>query len=579
MNMQERLAMARGAAPADLVLRHARLVNVFSDAIEETDIVIAGDNVVGFGDGYQAREVHDLDGAFVAPGLLDAHVHIESSLCTVPEFTRAVVPRGTTTVVTDPHEIANVLGLDGIRYMLETAKYGPLTVYVNVPSCVPATHMETTGAHLEAEDIADLRHNPWVLGLAEVMNYPGVINGDEGVLAKLAAFHGRPVDGHAPGVHGPQLNAYVSAGIGSDHECTTVAEAMEKLRRGMVVFIREATNAHNLHTLLPLITPATSRRICFCTDDRQPADLLDLGGIDYMVRTAMQGGIPPVTAIQMATLNPSEWFGLRDRGAVAPGRVADLIVFESLADFRVKRVYRAGQVVAEDGRLLPWPTSARASASSVEPQRQPRVRSSMNVDWDSLDFAIPAAGRALRVIGAIEDQLITEHLIEPPTLRDGLAVADPARDLLKMAVVERHQNSGHVGKGFIKRFGLTRGALAGTVAHDHHNLVVIGADDRSMMTGARAVGAMRGGLVVAEGDQVLAQLPLPVAGLMSDQPIEAVRSGYDDLLSAAHALGATMHDPFMAMSFSALEVIPHLKLTDLGLVDVDQFKLVPLWVE
>ncbi len=255
---------------------------------------------------------------------------------------------------------------------------------------------------------------------------------------------------------------------------------------------------------------------------------------------------------------------------MAPGRVADLIVFESLADFRVKRVYRAGQVVAEDGRLLPWPGSAR--------QRQPRVRSSMNVDWDSLDFAIPAAGRAVRVIGAIEDQLITEHLIEAPTLRDGLAVRDPARDLLKMAVVERHQNSGHVGKGFIKRFGLTRGALAGTVAHDHHNLVVIGADDRSMMTAARAVGAMRGGLVVAEGDQALAQLPLPVAGLMSDQPIEAVRSGYDDLLSAAHALGAAMHDPFMAMSFSALEVIPHLKLTDLGLVDVDQFALVPLWV-
>jgi len=571
MNMQERLAAARGAAPADLVLRHARLVNVFSGAIEETDIVIAGDNVVGFGDGYPTREVHDLDGAFVAPGLLDAHVHIESSLCTVPQFARAVTPRGTTTVVTDPHEIANVLGLDGIRYMLETAKYGPLTVYVNVPSCVPATHMETTGAHLEAEDIADLRHNPWVLGLAEVMNYPGVINGDEGVLAKLAAFHGRPLDGHAPGVHGRQLNAYASAGIGSDHECTTVDEAMEKLRRGMVIFIREATNAHNLHTLLPLITPATSRRVCFCTDDRQPADLLDLGGIDYMVRTAMQAGIPPVTAIQMATLNPSEWFGLRDRGAVAPGRVADLIVFESLADFRVKRVYRAGQVVAEEGRLLPWPGSAR--------QRQPRVRSSMNVDWESLNFAIPAAGRAVRVIGAIEDQLITEHLIEAPTLRDGLAVADPARDLLKMAVVERHQNSGHVGKGFIKRFGLTRGALAGTVAHDHHNLVVIGADDRSMMTAARAVGAMRGGLVVAEGEQVLAQLPLPVAGLMSDQPIEAVRSGYDDLLRAAHALGAAMHDPFMAMSFSALEVIPHLKLTDLGLVDVDQFALVPLWVD
>lgn len=571
MNKQERLAVARGAAVADLVLRRARLVNVFSGAIEETDLVIAGEQVVGFGEGYEARAVHDLDGAFVAPGLLDAHVHIESSLCTAPQFARAVVPHGTTTVITDPHEMANVLGLDGIRFMLETAKYGPLTIYVNVPSCVPATAMETTGARLEAEDIADLRHNPWVLGLAEVMNYPGVINGEEGVLAKLHAFRGRPVDGHAPGVRGRELNAYISAGIGSDHECTTTDEALEKLRRGMVIFIREATNAHNLQALLPLITPATSRRLCFCTDDRQPADLLDLGGIDAMVRTALQAGVPPVTAIQMATLNTSEWFGLHDRGAVAPGRVADLIVFESLTDFKIKRVYRAGQVVAEDGRLLPWPGSAM--------QRQPRVRSSMNVEWETLDFAIPAAGRAVRVIGAIENQLVTEHLIEPAALRDGLAVADPARDLLKMAVVERHQHSGHVGKGFIKRFGLARGALAGTIAHDHHNLVVIGADDHSMMTAARAVGSMRGGLVVAEGERVLAQLPLPVAGLMSNQPIETVRRGYDDLLSAAQSLGATMHDPFMAMSFAALEVIPHLKLTDLGLVDVDRFALVPLWVE
>ena len=487
------------------------------------------------------------------------------------EFARVVVPQGTTTVICDPHEMANVLGLDGIRYILESSKRTPFSVYIMLPSCVPSTEMETAGSRLTAEDLLAMFGSEWVLGLGEVMNYPGVISGDEGVLAKLAAFHGRPVDGHAPGVSGRQLNAYASAGIGSDHECTTVAEALEKLRRGLFILIREATNAHNLQTLLPLITSATSRRICLCTEDRQPADLLDLGGIDYMIRRALQAGVPPVTAFQMATLNPCEWFGLHDRGAVAPGRVADMIVFESLTDFRVKRVYRAGQVVAEDGRMLPWSGSAM--------QRQPRVRSSMNVDWDTLDFAIPAAGRAVRVIGAIEDQLITEHLIEPPTLRDGLAVADPARDLLKMAVIERHQHSGHVGKGFIKRFGLTRGALAGTVAHDHHNLVVIGADDRSMMTAARAVGSMRGGLVVAEGDKVLAQLPLSVAGLMSDQPIEAVRGSYDQLLRAAHTLGATLHDPFMAMSFSALEVIPHLKLTDLGLVDVDEFKLVPLWVE
>lgn len=569
MELPDLLAIARGDAPADLVLRNARLVNVFSGQIEDTDIVLAGGRVAALGPGYPGHTTVDLHGQYVAPGLIDAHVHIESSLCTVPEFTRAVLPRGTTTVVTDPHEVANVLGLEGIGYMLEMAKYGPLTVYVNVPSCVPATHMATAGARLEAEQLVDLRHNPWVIGLAEVMNYPGVIQGDADVLRKLRAFRGRPIDGHAPGVRGRALQAYAAAGIGSDHECTTVAEAAEKLRLGLYVLIREATNAHNLRTLVPLVTAANSRRICFCTDDRQPADLLDEGGIDFMVRTAIGLGIPPVTAIQMATLNTSEWFGLHDAGAVAPGRRADLIVFDSLEDFRVRQVYRAGQLVAADGEMLPWPESHL--------RHRPHVRASMNVDWERVDFTIPAAGRRLRVIGAIPDQIVTEHLLMDATVIDGLAVASPARDLAKMAVIERHLSSGHVGLGFIARTGLRRGAMAGSVAHDHHNLVVIGADDQSMHTAARAVGSMKGGLAVALGDHVIAQLPLPVMGLMSDRPIAEVRRGYDELLNAAHALGASAHDPFMAMSFSALEVIPHLKLTDLGLVDVDAFEIVPLW--
>lgn len=570
MELPDLLAVARGDAPAELILHDAQLVNVFSGLIERTDIVLAGGRVAALGPGYTGHAVIDLAGRYVAPGLIDAHVHIESSLCTIPEFTRAVLPHGTTTVVTDPHEVANVFGLEGIGYMLETAKYGPLSVYVNVPSCVPATHMATAGARLEAEQLATLRDNPWVIGLAEVMNYPGVIQGDAAVLHKLHAFQGRPIDGHAPGVHGRDLQAYVAAGIGSDHECTTVAEAAEKLRLGQYLLIREASNAHNLRALLPLVTPANSRRICFCTDDRQPSDLLDEGGIDFMVRTAIQLGVPPLTAIQMATLNPSEWFGLRDVGAVAPGRRADLIVFDSLTEFQVRQVYRAGRLVAADGQMLPWPDSHL--------RRQPPVRDSLNVDWARVDFTVPAAGRRVRVIGAVPDQIITEHLVMDAAVVDGAATADPARDIAKMAVIERHHGSGHVGLGFIARTGLQRGAMAGSVAHDHHNLVVIGADDQSMHTAARAVGAMHGGLVVALGEQVLARLPLPVMGLMSDRPIDEVRRGYDALLDAAHALGASTHDPFMAMSFAALEVIPHLKLTDLGLVDVDQFAIVPLFV-
>jgi adenine deaminase len=429
--------------------------------------------------------------------------------------------------------------------------------------------METAGAALEAADLLTLLDDPGVLGLAEMMNYPGVIAAAPAVLAKLQGFAGRPLDGHAPGLRGQQLNAYVAAGIGSDHECTTMAEAAEKLARGLYILIREATNAHNLETLLPLVTAANSRRCCFCTDDRQPADLLDQGGIDFMVRTAIAYGIEPVTAIQMATLNTAEWFGLGDRGAIAPGRRADLIVFDRLDDLRPRLVYAAGQLVAQEGAMV-----APLPALPAFP-----LPNSIHVAWDQVDLTIPAAGRRVRVIGAIENQLVTEHLILEATIRDGLAVADVGRDLLKMAVIERHHASGRMGKGFIKNIGLKAGALASSVAHDHHNIVVLGADDASMMAAARAVAAMGGGLAVAHGDDVLARLALPIAGLMSDQPIEQIRRGFDDVLAAAHALGSELHDPFMAMSFMALEVIPHLKLTDVGLVDVDRFEVAPLFVE
>jgi adenine deaminase len=377
------------------------------------------------------------------------------------------------------------------------------------------------------------------------------------------------VDGHAPFITGPALNAYIAAGVGSEHECTTVDEAAEKLARGLYVLIREATNAHNLDSLLPLITPANSRRICFCTDDRIPQDLLEQGSIDYMVRRAIVYGIDPVEAVRLATLNSAEWFGLHERGAIAPGRIADLIVVDDLADFRARQVYVDGELVAEEGRLL------RTVRSN--PGRHAAGRGSVNVAWGALDLRIPARGRRVRVIGARENQLVTDSRILDATVVNGYAVADPSRDLLKMAVIERHHGLPSRGLGFIQGFGLKRGAIAGTVAHDHHNLVVIGADDDAMLVAARAVADLGGGLAVADGKQVTATLALPVAGLMSDRPIAEVAAAYDQLRAAAHALGAPLHDPFMAMSFMALEVIPALKLTDRGLVDVSHFSFVDLF--
>jgi adenine deaminase len=568
MDLPRLLAVARGDEPADLLLRNARLVNVFSGEVYLTDIAIAGPVIAGIGEGHAARREMDLDGAFVAPGLIDAHVHIESSLVPPAEFARAVVPRGVTTVITDPHEIANVMGLDGIRFMLQDSEGIPLDVRVNAPSCVPATHLETSGARLEADDLARLLGEPRVLGLAEVMNFPGVIGGDPGILAKLRAFQGRPVDGHCPGVTGRGLDAYAAAGIRNDHESVTAAEALEKLRRGLAVFIREASNARNLRSLLPLVTPAAERRICFCTDDRQPGDLLGEGSVDHMVREAIAGGVDPVTAIRLATLNPAEHYGLTDRGAVAPGRLADLFVFPDLRAPRAERVFRAGELVAESGRLLV--ERPRLSYDDL-----PRT---VHVDLGRLDFSIAAQPGPLRVIGVVPDQLITEDLRMEPAVRDGLAEADPERDLLKMAVVERHRGTGATGLGFVKGVGLRRGAIAGTVAHDHHNLVVIGADDVSMRTAARAVVEAGGGQAVALGGEVLAFLPLPIAGLMSGRPIEEVRDRSTALVNAARDLGSRLREPFMAMSFLALEVIPSLKLTDQGLVDVERFEVVPLFI-
>jgi len=567
MQLETLIRIARGEEPADLLLENARLVDVLNGEIRPATVALAGGRIVGFGP-CPARNTLDLRGAFLAPGFLDAHVHVESSLVPPSEFARAVVPRGTTTVIADPHEIANVAGMAGIRFLLADAGRSPLGFFVMAPACVPSTPFETSGARLGAEDLLELLdEEPRMLGLAEVMDVPGVLAGQEDLMDKLRAFAGRAIDGHSPGLGGRELAAYRLAGPDSDHECTTPEEALEKLRVGMMIFLREGSGARNLRDLLPAITPENHHRFAFCTDDLEPRDLRAAGHIDHLVRLAIAGGVPPINALRMATWNPACHFGLTDRGALTPGRRADLVVFDDLEAPHPRLVFVDGQLVAGDGEML-LPRSAA----------HPEFPTSLRIAWEQLDLTIPAHRGKARVIGLIPDQLTTDAAVAEPRRHNGSADADPEHGLLKVAVIERHRGSGAVGKGFLRGLGLRRGALASTVAHDHHNLVVVGADDASMITAAHRVADLGGGMVAALGERVLAEVPLPLAGLMSDRPIEEVERQLDAAVGAARELGSTLNDPFLAISFLALPVIPHLKITDQGLVDVDQGRPVPLWV-
>jgi adenine deaminase len=564
--------VARGDEPADLLLRHGQVVNVFTGEVGRLNVAIKDGRIAGVGAEYsKAARVVELADQYVLPGFIDGHIHIESSLLPVHEFVRLASIHGTTTVVADPHEIANVLGRRGVEYLLKASAGMPVDVFLMAPSCVPATGMETAGATLGAKDVTALLGLDRVIGLGEVMNYPGVVFGDEEMLAKLAAARaaGRVIDGHAPGVVGSTLQAYVAAGVGSDHESIGPHEAKEKLRAGMHLMVREGSAAKNLLALLPMLNDFNLRRAMLVTDDKHPEELLRSGHLDAVLRKAVAQGLNPVAAVQLVTLNPAEYFRLRDRGAVAPGYRADLVVVGELPRFNVRQVYKSGVLVAEDHR----------STARFIPVKDASVLGTVKVKTlTSKSFAIPAEGDLCRSIRLVPDQIITEeHVVQPKVVR-GQVVADPERDILKLAVVERHRASGRVGLGLVSGLGLKKGALGTTVAHDSHNIIVVGTNDADMLRAVRELAKMGGGYVAVGDGKVAAKLALPVAGLMADAPAEEVVAALHRLLEKAHVWGSRLPNPFITLSFLALPVIPELKLTDRGLVSVTRFAHVPLWV-
>ena len=564
--LQRRLRAGRGETEVDLVIGGGLVGNVYTGEWLRQDIALYDGVIVGVGD-YPGPRV-EMPGRYVLPGFIDGHTHLESSMLTPRELARTLVPLGTTTIVADPHEIANVWGTRGLDYLLAASQELPLDIFFMLPSCVPASPLGTSGGSLEAADLSFYCPHPRVLGLAEVMNFPGVVAGEAHLLEKIALYPRGPVDGHAPLLSGKALNAYRLAGIGSDHECTELAEAQEKLRLGFALMIREGSLAKNLTDLLPAVNTSTLGRSLLVTDDCHPEDLMQRGHLDHLLRQAVSLGLDPLSAITMVTLNPAGYFGLKDRGALAPGLAADLVVLQDLKEFRVEKVWKRGRLVAEDGRLLPEVELADTPVPFTALQVGP-----LNAEV----FSPPVTDDLVKVIGLIPGQLLTNKLVLPTPVRNGRLGTDVERDLLKLAVVERHHRSGRVGLGLVQGFNLKKGALASTVAHDSHNLVILGVNETDMLAAARHLMELGGGLAVVAEGRVLADLPLPVAGLLSPAPLEEVAQAHGRLREAYRSLGGTLAAPFMALSFLSLEVIPALKLTDLGLVDVTRFEVVSLF--
>jgi len=563
MNLRELISVARGDTPADLLLKNARIINTFIGEIEQADVAIYGDMVAGIGNYDRATEIIDLQGTFLAPGLINGHTHIESSMLHPARYAQAVVPRGTLAVVTDLHEIANVCGSRGIKFVTDLARKLPLDMLFMAPSCVPATHLETSGARISSKEVKKILAHPKIIGLGEMMNFPGLVSGNEEVLRKIDAAKGKVIDGHAPGLTGKELNAYLSAGIRSDHESTTLEEGNEKLRRGMYLMIREGSSEKNLDALLPLVTDNTYKRCFFVVDDLNCSDLLWEGDIDAVVRKAIDRGLEPIRAIQMATINTAEYFRLHDRGGIGPGYIANLITITDLAKLEIDMVFYQGKMVAKEGKLLyPLPPV------TVELKDTVRIKPPMGKS-----LKIIAVDKTYPVIEIIPGQIVTRKVMDEVRVVDGAVMPDVERDILKLVVVERHKASGNVGVGLVKGFGLKKGALASSVAHDSHNIIAVGANDLDILKAIEEINRLQGGLVVCANLEILASLPLPIAGLLSPEPLDVVVSQHEVVEKTATNLGNLPPAPFSILSFLSLPVIPELRLTDLGLVDVKNFKL------
>ena len=553
-----------------MVLKNAEVFHVYTGEFILCDIAIADGYIAGTGSYFGIEEI-DMQGKYITPGFIDAHVHIESSMLTPYQFAKAALPCGVTTIVTDPHEIANVCGAKGIQYMLDATERLPLNVYFMLPSCVPATDFEDSGAVLLAEDLEPFMEHPRVLGLAEVMNAPGVLQQDENVMAKLEMAGKGRIDGHAPGLTSSQLMGYAAAGITTDHECITKEQALDRLRAGIKVMLREGTAAKNMRSLLPTVNPDTAPYFMFCADDKIPAELLDSGYINYMVKTAIEEGVSVANALQIATINAARHYGIKDAGAILPGRKADLLVFDNLDEWKPRQVYKDGRLAVDNGQLLQ--EGRNCDSSSLE--------HTVNLATVTVEsFRLPLKTEMANVIGLVPYQIVTNKAALSVKRVDGCAVSDVENDILKLAVLERHHATGNIGLGLVKGFGLKRGALASTVGHDSHNLIVIGTNDEDMLAAVQELQRIGGGICIAEDGQIRGALPLPVGGLMTNEPALMVAKQQAEMIALAREMGVPeFYSPFLTLAFLSLPVIPSLKLTDRGLVDVDSFKFIPLEVK